>query len=121
MEKITSYKQLNIWQDGIILVEKVYEITKKFPKEEMYGLTSQVRRASVSIPSNIAEGFKRFHPKEHVNFLRISQGSLAELETELIIAGKLNYAPQDIINELLLLTESISKRISKSIIKINQF
>jgi len=91
MEKIRSFKQLRIWNKGIEIVEEVYRLTKGFPREEQYGLISQMRRAAVSIPSNIAEGFKRFHPKEYRQFLHITLGSAAELETETIIAEKLGY------------------------------
>lgn len=86
MEKIHNFKQLRIWQKGIEIVTDVYKLTRKFPKDELYGLTTQMRRAAVSIPSNIAEGFKRFHNKEYKQFLYISLGSAAELETHLIIA-----------------------------------
>lgn len=88
-EKIRSFKDLKIWQKGIEVVQDVYRITKDFPKEEMYGLTTQMRRAAVSIPSNIAEGFKRFHNKEYKQFLYITLGSVAELETQLIISDNL--------------------------------
>lgn len=89
MKKIQSFKQLKIWQKGIEIVLAVYRLTKHFPREEMYGLTAQMRRASLSVPSNIAEGFKRFHRKEYRQFLHVALGSLAELETQLIIANKL--------------------------------
>ncbi len=76
-EKIKSFKDLKIWQKGIEIVKDVYDITKSFPKEELYGLTSQMRRCAVSIPSNIAEGFKRYHNKEFKQFLYITLGSSA--------------------------------------------
>lgn len=76
-EKIKSFKDLKIWQKGIEIVKDVYDITKSFPKEELYGLTSQMRRCVVSIPSNIAEGFKRYHNKEFKQFLYITLGSSA--------------------------------------------
>lgn len=92
MEKIKNFKQLKIWQKGIVIVKKVYAITKDFPKEELYGLTSQMRRCAISIPSNIAEGFKRYHSKEYKQFLHIALGSIAELETQVIIAHELGFA-----------------------------
>ena len=79
--KIKNYKDLNIWKRSIKVVEDIYKITKNFPKEEIYGLTGQLRRSAVSIPSNIAEGFARFSNKEYRQFLFISLGSCAELST----------------------------------------
>ncbi|MBU0533805.1 MAG: four helix bundle protein [Candidatus Omnitrophica bacterium] len=86
-----SYKDLEVWKKGIELVKKVYLITKKFPKEEVYGLTNQMRRAAVSIPSNIAEGKMRQHTNEYVQFLYIALGSCGELDTQLIISEQLGY------------------------------
>ena len=80
-EKIKNFQDLRIWQIGIEVVKDIYVLTKKFPKEELYGLTSQMRRSAVSIPSNIAEGFRRYHNKEYKQFLYIVLGSCAELET----------------------------------------
>jgi four helix bundle protein len=91
VSKIQSYKDLLIWQKGIEITEKVYLLTKSFPSEEIYSLTNQIKRATVSIPSNIAEGFGRNSTKSYVNFLKISRGSLYELETQLIIAEKQNF------------------------------
>ena len=90
-EKIKNFQDLRIWQKGIEVVKDIYILTKKFPKEELYGLTSQMRRSAVSIPSNIAEGFRRYHNKEYKQFLYIAMGSCAELETQIIIAHELNY------------------------------
>lgn len=87
--KISSYKDLIVWQKSMSLVEEVYLLTTKFPKEEIYGLISQMRRAAVSIPSNIAEGQLRKNLKEYLQFLRISSGSAAELETQIMICKKL--------------------------------
>ena len=91
MGKIKSYKDLLIWQKGIKITEKVYLITNNFPQNELFSLTNQKRRASVSTSSNIAEGFDRNSTKSYMNFLKISRGSLYELETQLIIADRLNY------------------------------
>ncbi len=87
----SHYKNLLVWQKAIALVTQVYVVTRLFPREELYGLTSQIRRAAVSVPSNIAEGQARFTPGEFRQFLGIARGSLAELETQLIIAEKLGY------------------------------
>src|SRR5262249_3045343 len=85
------YKDLLVWQKAIELVTQVYIVTRSFPREELYGLTSQIRRAAVSVPSNIAEGQARLSPGEFRQFLGIARGSLAELDTQLIIAEKLGY------------------------------
>jgi four helix bundle protein len=85
---IKSYEDLEVWQIGISLSKEIYKFTEQLPKEEIYGLTSQMRRAVVSISSNIAEGHQRHHRKEFIQFLYHSLGSLAELKTQLIITGK---------------------------------
>ena len=90
---------LDVWKNSMNLVEIIYKLSSQFPKEEIYGLTSQIRRASVSIPSNIAEGSARNSNKEFIQFLYISLGSTAEVETQLLIAKRLNYI-QAIENEL---------------------
>lgn len=90
-DKIRSFKDLKIWQKGIEVVQEIYRITESFPQKELYSLTSQMRRAVVSIPSNIAEGFRRRHNKEYKQFLNIALGSCAELETQVIIARRLKY------------------------------
>lgn len=83
-----SFKDLIVWQKAVDLVEMIYKLTTEFPKEEVYGLTSQMRRAAVSIPSNIAEGSKRGTKKDYSQFLRMANGSAAELETQLIISKR---------------------------------
>ncbi|MDP9269031.1 MAG: four helix bundle protein [Acidobacteriota bacterium] len=86
-----SYKELVAWQKAIDLVVAIYKLTEGFPKHELYGLTSQLRRAAVSVPSNIAEGQARYSKREFVHFLRNSLGSLAEIETQLVICERLKY------------------------------
>ena len=88
---IQSYRDLKMWQKAKNFAVDIYKTTEKFPKEELYGITSQLRRASVSIPSNIAEGFRRKFPREKVQFLRMAYGSGAEIDTQLTIARELNY------------------------------
>jgi|AntAceMinimDraft_16_1070373.scaffolds.fasta_scaffold451022_1 four helix bundle protein len=90
-EKLKTHKDLDAWRKSLDLVEMVYKVTKEFPKEELYGLTNQLRRAAVSIPSNIAEGAGRGSKKEFIQFLHIALGSLSEVETQLIIAKRLGY------------------------------
>lgn len=99
--KIKTVKELLIWQKGLVLVRQIYQATKSFPREEVYGIVSQMRRSSISVPSNIAEGFRRRHSKEFKQFLNIGLGSLAELETQVLISGELGYLAADIKNSLL--------------------
>jgi len=89
--KLKSFRDLRVWQLAMELVEITYRLTKNFPKDEMYGLTSQVQRAAVSVPSNIAEGHTREHTREFLHHLSIAQASLAELETQLEIGARLKY------------------------------
>jgi four helix bundle protein len=88
---IKSYRDLIVWQKAMDFVELVYRCTKAFPKEELYGLTSQLRRAVVSVPCNIAEGHGRQSTREFLNFLSIAYGSLNEAQTQILIAERLNY------------------------------
>ncbi|MBL7153938.1 MAG: four helix bundle protein [Phycisphaerae bacterium] len=89
------YRDLNIWKKAVEVVKDIYKATEKFPKQEMYGLVSQMRRSAVSIPSNVAEGFRRYHNKEYRQFLYVSLGSCAELETQVTIAKELKYMGED--------------------------
>jgi four helix bundle protein len=93
--KVRRFNDLIAWQKAMDLVEDVYRLTKLFPKDELFGLTSQLRRAAVSIPSNIAEGQSRRSSKEFIQFLSIAQGSLAEVETQVLIATRLQYISED--------------------------
>lgn len=97
---MNNYKDLKVWQKSVDLAVKVYESTKNFPKEEIYGLTSQIRRCAVSISSNIAEGAGRNSKKEFYNFLGISNGSMGELETQLIIANKVHFLNEGTLESL---------------------
>jgi four helix bundle protein len=107
--KLTSYKDLIVWQKSISLVEKIYQLTYFFPKEEIYGLTSQLRRAALSIASNIAEGYARRSHKEYLQFYSISYGSSLEVETQLIIAKKLKFTLSDKFTEIENLLEEVRK------------
>ena len=98
--KIESFKDLIVWQKGIELVNEIYKVTKPFPKEEMYGLTSQIRRAAISIPANIAEGWGRGTTKNYIQFLEISRGSLFELNTLIIISYNQEYLNREICDEI---------------------
>ena len=92
---MTSHKDLKVWTKGIELVKSIYEITRLFPSNEQFGLTSQMRRASVSIPSNIAEGCGRNSNKELIHFLYIALGSASELETQIIISQELSFLEKE--------------------------
>jgi len=106
---VQNYRELIVWQKAMDLVELVYQATKAFPKEELYGLTNQVRRAAVSIPSNIAEGQARQSTAEFKNFLSIAQGSRAEVETQIMIAQRLHYISQQQTDQILALSEEIKR------------
>ena len=116
--KIRTYRDLDIWKLGIQLVKDVYELTEQFPKHEVYGLVSQMRRAGVSIPSNVAEGFRRYHNKEYKQFLYISLGSCAELETQTTIAKELTYISEGKETALLEKLHHLSRMISNLLKKL---
>ena len=109
---MNSYKDLVVWQKAIDLTIEIYSLTNLFPKEEMYGLVSQIRRSAVSIPSNIAEGQARKYHQQFSHFLSIAQGSLAELETQIIIAMKLGYIAGE-QKDLFDMMHSIGKMITR--------
>jgi four helix bundle protein len=92
---VKTYRELEAWQRAMSLTEAVYSVTASFPKEEMYGLVSQMRRSAVSVPSNIAEGWGRRDRKDYLRFLRTSYGSLMELETQLVLSVKLGFAAKE--------------------------
>jgi four helix bundle protein len=109
MTQVNSYRDLLVWEQAIDLATAIYRSTRSWPKEEIYGLTQQARRAAVSVPANIAEGNGREARGSYVQFLRISQGSLKELETHLIIAHRAGIAGEDQTNDLLGRCESVGK------------
>ncbi|MBI5055518.1 MAG: four helix bundle protein [Nitrospirae bacterium] len=117
--KIQSFRDLTIWQDAIKLVKVIYETTKTFPSAETYGLTSQIRRAAVSVPSNIAEGHIRNHRAEFKQFLFIALGSLAELETQMIIASELGYMDEESKEKIIERITVIGRQIRSLVSKLN--
>jgi len=120
MNKSKSFTDLIVWQKAHQFVLEVYRVTKNFPKDETYGLTSQFRRASVSIPANIAEGFRKRGKNDKVRFLNISEGSLEECKYYLILSRDLNYTDNN--KELINLAEEVSKLLdaySKAILSSN--
>ncbi len=100
MTQIQSYKDLLIWQKGISLVKYVYLLCEKLPKDEMFGLQSQMKRAAISIPSNIAEGYGRNYSQNYIQFLRMVRGSLLELETQLIISRELKLVGKELFQKV---------------------
>jgi len=107
--EIRSYRDLKVWQLGMDLVHRVYDVTREFPKTEIFGLTSQIRRAAVSVPSNVAEGHARGGTREFLHFLTISLGSLAELETQLVIAHRLEYVDNEAADHVLHMCDQVGR------------
>ncbi len=117
--KINDYQDLIVWQKSIDLIEKIYKLTSKFPTSELYGLSSQLKRASVSIASNIAEGKQRSTRKDFSQFLRISLGSCAEVETQLFISKKLSFISDLEYNNCKILLDEIRKMLKVFISKLS--
>lgn len=113
-----TYRDLIVWQKSMDLVLLVYNTTKQFPKEEMYNLTSQIRRSVVSVPSNIAEGYGRNSSADYVRFLQIASGSLYELQTQLEICERMEYLSRESFNTVNALSIEIEKMLSSLISKI---
>ncbi len=114
------FKDLIVWQKAIDLVKEVYSLTKQLPNEEKFDLSSQIRRAVISVPSNIAEGNSRNTKKEYINFLGIARGSTSEVWTQLIICNELNYFTDKQIQKAVLLCEEISKMLNAMITKLSK-
>jgi len=111
-----THKDLNVWNESIELVIEIYSLTKKLPTEEKYGLISQIKRSAVSVPSNIAEGAGRSSTKEFIRFLDIANVSLSELETQLIIVGKLNLnETEELINTKIVYIRKMLYRLKESL------
>jgi four helix bundle protein len=108
---ISQFRELRAWQLGMDLTEQVYLLTKSFPQSEIYGLTSQIRRSAVSIPSNLAEGHGRTSTKEFLQFIAISCGSICELETQILLSHRLKYIETDDFDKILPLLIETSKTI----------
>lgn len=120
MPPYKDYKELIVWQKSRLLVKAVYLQTKKLPRDEMFGLANQVRRAVVSIPSNIAEGYNRHSDKEFIHFLKIAKGSAAEVETQLILCTDLEYLSEAEIHDTLALVDEVLRMLGALIITIER-
>ncbi len=107
---IKSFRDLRIWQAGMLLAERIYLVSRGFPKDETYGLRAQLRRAVISVPSNIAEGHTRSHTKEYLHHLSIAQGSLAEIQCQLEIARRLGYIASPQSKEIVEICEALAKQ-----------
>ena|SRR5580700_5499909 len=109
---VRDYRDLDVWQAAMTLAQRCYEVTKRFPKDEMFGMRAQIRRASASIPANIAEGRGRQGTKEFLSFLSIARGSLMELETHLMLSHRVQLMQAQELDELLAITDRISRMLS---------
>ncbi|MER8681116.1 four helix bundle protein [Mesorhizobium sp. M1405] len=118
-DKIASYRDLIVWQQAMDLTVAIYQITRTWPKDEIYGLTGQVRRAATSVPANIAEGYGRESRASYQQFLRIAQGSLKELETHLLIAQRVGITSREAVESLMPHSESVGKLLRLLIRKLS--
>lgn len=118
-KKISSYRDLLVWQKAMNLVTDVYALSKAFPASEIYGLTNQARRSAVSIPSNIAEGYGRRSTADYKRFLQIAAGSLFELQTQIEIAVNLNYIKREAFNDFFEKSKEVDRMLSSLINKVN--
>jgi len=113
MSSLQSYEDLIVWQKSMDFILLVYQISEHFPSKEIFGITSQMRRAAISIPSNIAEGYRRKTTRDYEQFVRIAYGSTAELETQLSIAERLGYMPPDSYKKTRLKLDEISRMLNR--------
>ena len=120
MSTVYSYEDLSVWKKSMNLAVMIYELTKLMPKEEVYGLSAQMRRAAVSVPSNIAEGQQRVSTRDFLRFLSIARGSNAQLQMQLLLACKLNYFQSEQIQKAMNLTREVSKMINALMISLNK-
>ena len=118
MSEIKSYRDLMVWQKSKALVKSIYALSKDFPKEEAYGLTSQIRRSAISVPSNIAEGYGRRSTSDFIRFLRMASGSLYELQTQVEIALDLEYVKKETCQRVFADANEVEKMLSSFIRKL---
>ena len=111
-EPLTSYRELDVWKKAVDLVEAIYELSRQLPDDEKFGLVSQIRRAAVSIPSNIAEGYGRQHRGDYLRHLSVANGSLKEMETQLLIAGRLGFINRDQARPAWELSQEVGRMLS---------
>ncbi|MBX2851802.1 MAG: four helix bundle protein [Phycisphaeraceae bacterium] len=118
--RINSYRDLHVWQRAVELVEEIYKLSTLFPSDERFGLTSQIRRAAVSVPSNIAEGYGRRRRAQYSHHLDIANGSLKEVETQLIIGGRLGFIDKDHAHSAWSLLQDTGKMLTGLIRSLDQ-
>jgi four helix bundle protein len=109
---VRHYRELVVWQKGMALAKLCYRVTKSFPKDELFGMTSQIRRAATSIPANIAEGHGRSHTKEYLHHISIARGSLAELETHVILSHEVALLSEADLNACLKIADEVSRMLA---------
>jgi four helix bundle protein len=119
-DQIRDYRDLIVWKEAMDIAELVYRLTRAFPREEAFGLAAQMRRCAVSIPSNIAEGFGRAQRKVFIQFLRIAQGSLKELETQLMLAVRVELVPWKDVSDIQARCQTLGKRFVRYIRSLEQ-
>ena len=117
---INSYKDLDVWKKSMRLAKSVYDLTCEYPKDELYGLTNQMRRAAISIPSNIAEGYARRSANSYRQFLLIASGSKCELETQLLLSIEIGYVKQEDVKEVLSLLDDVGRMLIVLINKLEK-
>lgn len=120
MYNTKSFTDLIVWQKSYKLCVEVYKISKEFPSQENFGLTSQIRRCSVSIPSNIAEGYARKNRKEYIQFLYTANGSLAELQTQLMLSKDIGYSKEKDFTSLYSLSQEVGRMLWKMIVGLKE-
>ena len=113
---IESYRDLQVWQRGVDLTERIYQATKPFPSDERFGLVAQLRRAAVSVPSNIAEGWGRMSTAEFIRFLSIAHGSLTEVETQIIVSHRLGFI-NDAVKRRVLDETTVERKMLRALIR----
>jgi len=111
VERINSYRDPRVWRDSMDLAEMMYRVTDGFPRRETYGLASQLRRAAVSVPSDVAEGHTRERTGEYLQYISVAQGSLSEMETQTELAGRFGYVPQQRLDGILGRTAALRRQL----------
>ncbi len=109
IQPVQSYRDLRVWDEAMTLAEECYRLTRAFPKDELYGMVSQIRRAAASVPANIAEGYGRGNRGEYLQFLRVAQGSLKELETHILLSQRVQLARDNAVEPVLAQCETVGK------------